>query len=85
MQFDVIKMKHANDVPNNNVNVDLIISRITVVRILVNDCLRMKKVIQYCAMDYDISESCYPSVNCWQEAREVEGILDLTLYLAKVV
>ena len=46
MMFDETKNKYANTVPSKNITVDLKTTLISTVRILINDCLRMKKGLQ---------------------------------------
>ena len=84
MRFDETKKKHADTVPIKNTTVDSNTTRIAAVRILINDFLRMKKGLQYYAMDFAILASYWPSVTDWQQVREVEGILDLVRYLTTV-
>ena len=71
------KQKHADINPSKNITVDLNKTQFTAVHILINDCLRMKKGLQYYELDFDINTLCWPTVADWQQAGEVEGMLDL--------
>ena len=53
-------------------------------RILINDCLRMKKALQHHEMDYNIGATHWPTMRDWKEVREVGGVLDLVRYLTTV-
>ena len=84
MLFDETKNKHSDAVPRKNITVDLNATLIDSVRIIINGCLRMKKGLQYYALDFGISSSRWPTVTDWKHVRKVEGVLDLLLNLTIV-
>ena len=62
MRFEETKKKHVDTIPSKNITVDLNTTRIAAVRIIIDDCLRMKKGIQHYALDFDIASSCWHAV-----------------------
>ena len=83
MIFDSTQLKHADAIPIKNITVDLNTARVVSVRILVSECLRMKKELQCCAVDYGISASCQPSVKDCLHVRQLEGVLNFRSILKR--
>ena len=55
MMFDDIKNKHSDKVSSKSIISDLKATRISAVRVLVNDCLRMKLGLWHQEIEYEIS------------------------------